>query len=101
MAACLILAVVPSSCRIKGKRRLRWRRASSVWFPGQRYDSASGLNQNGYREYEPGTDRYSKSDPIGLDGGISTYAYVAGNPMTRIDPSGLQMALPLPPVVAR
>jgi RHS repeat-associated protein len=67
-------------------------------FPGQRYDSASGLNQNGYREYEPGTDRYSQSDPIGLDGGISTYAYVAGNPMTRIDPSGLQMALPLPPV---
>ena len=62
-------------------------------FPGQRYDSASGLNYNYYRDYDPATGRYVQSDPIGLAGGISTYGYVRGNSLTRIDLLGLEDSL--------
>lgn len=63
-------------------------------FPGQRYDAASGLNHNYFRDYEPSTGRYIQSDPIGLSGGISTYGYAYSSPTTAADPLGLQ---PPPP----
>ncbi len=59
-------------------------------FPGQRYDAATGLNQNYFRDYDPGTGRYGQSDPIGLEGGASSYAYTSSNPISAIDPMGLQ-----------
>ncbi|UYK82724.1 RHS repeat protein [Xanthomonas sacchari] len=59
-------------------------------FPGQRYDALSGLNQNYFRDYEPGTGRYVQSDPIGLKGGLTSYAYAASSPMAAIDSLGLR-----------
>ncbi len=71
---------------------------NALMFPGQFYDPETALHQNGHRDYDPSTGRYIQSDPIGLAGGINTYAYVAGNPLTRVDPDG-RYALWLVPLV--
>jgi RHS repeat-associated protein len=77
-------------------------------FPGQiAYWGGIQLQQlatqyyNYFRNYDSFTGRYLESDPIGLQGGYNTYAYVGDNPLSGADPFGLQAPgftpLPRPP----
>jgi RHS repeat-associated protein len=57
-------------------------------FPGQWEDAESGLHYNLNRYYDPDTGQYLSPDPIGVDGGLRTHAYVH-NPLAWMDPLGL------------
>jgi RHS repeat-associated protein len=43
---------------------------------------------NYFRDYDPAIGRYIESDPIGLDGGLNTYAYASQNPIALSDADG-------------
>ena len=58
-------------------------------FPGQYADAKTGFHYNYFHDYDPTTGRYVQSDPIGLGGGLNTFAYVYGNPLRWSDPYGL------------
>ena len=83
-------------------------------FPGQYYDSETGLHYNYFRDYDPSTGRYLQSDPIGIQRDYSNpqlqlaieigaldetqfaneelnhiYGYVGQNPLAWMDSYGL------------
>ena len=65
----------------------------NLMFPGQYEDldtegAGVTLSHNWHRTYDPTLGRYLQSDPVGLAGGLNRYAYVGGNPMNWVDPTG-------------
>ncbi|WP_419812211.1 RHS repeat-associated core domain-containing protein [Bacterioplanoides sp.] len=61
----------------------------SLQFPGQYADDETGYYQNYFQDYDPSLGRYIQSDPIGLLGGVNTFGYVSGNPISKVDHLGL------------
>jgi RHS repeat-associated protein len=62
-----------------------------IRFPGQWFQSESGLHQNWMRDYDPTTGRYLQADPLGLVDGASVYGYALQNPGRWVDPRGLRV----------
>jgi RHS repeat-associated protein len=70
--------------------------ATTDKFTGQEYDSESGLYQFPFRYYESPMGRFMTPDPAGLAAADPSnpqswnrYAYVLNNPLSNIDPDGL------------
>ncbi|MBW8890214.1 MAG: RHS repeat protein [Fibrobacteres bacterium] len=79
--------------------QVSWSAAPSAWggrkdgddgadcpirFQGQWFDAETGFHYNRFRYYDPETGRFISPDPIGPDGGLNLYAYVA-NPLSWVD----------------
>ena len=69
-------------------------------YAGGLYDAATGLVRFGARDYDPEVGRWTAKDPIRFAGGDGNlYAYVGGDVVNRVDPSGLAPPHDIPPGV--
>lgn len=62
-------------------------------------DATTGMYYVRARWYDPAMARFVSQDPIGLAGGMNTYAYVTNDPVNRRDPSGLWAGAGIDPIV--
>ena len=58
--------------------------------PGQYHDRETGWYYNGQRYYIPELYRFNRPEPIGQAGSLDLYMYADGNPVNRVDPTGLE-----------
>jgi len=65
--------------------------AGGYAYTGREWDPETELYYYRARYYDPVAGRYLSEDPINLAGGdVNLYAYVAANPISFTDPSGLE-----------
>lgn len=62
-------------------------------YKGREHDGATGMYYMRTRWYDPDLDRFVSSDPIGIAGGINTYAFAGNDPVNLRDPGGLSPEL--------
>ena len=96
-----------SADRVREKSHLVRRCASGTWYEPYGEVTATGSSNNPYqytgrendgtglyyyraRYYSPSLKRFISEDPMGLAAGLNEYAYVGGNPVSLIDPLGLE-----------
>ena len=59
-------------------------------YTGKERDEENKLNYHGARYYAPWLGRWVSSDPVGMAGGMNSYAYAFNNPVRLVDPRGTQ-----------
>jgi RHS repeat-associated protein len=57
-------------------------------FPGQWFQTETGLHYNWHRSYDPTLGRYTQPDPLGFVDGPSVYGYAKGSPQRWVDRDG-------------
>jgi RHS repeat-associated protein len=58
-------------------------------YTGRERDPDTGFYYYRARFYDPQVGRFISEDPLGLSGGLNTYAYVENDPIGAVDPLGL------------
>ena len=59
-------------------------------YAGYVYDAHSQTYYLSQRHYDPATMRFLSKDPVRADGEESAYQYAAGDPVGKVDPTGLR-----------
>ncbi len=60
--------------------------ANPLQWSGKEYHEASGLVSHLHRFYDPETSKWLTRDPLGEEGGVNLYGFVANDPVNLVDP---------------